>query len=116
MATSYRIYLLVVHTYLTVDLAVRLLKEKSFVKFAQSVQAIVEIITTIPLMTCFILGKDIENFWYRYFMMLDLSRIFNTYRLLNLMEGDVYPGILKIMNNMIGFVCISTGNIQVFET
>ena len=49
-------------------------------------------------------------------MMMDLCRMSLGSRMIENMEGDVLPGILLIVNNLVVFLCWSSGMIQVFET
>jgi hypothetical protein len=49
------------------------------------------------------------SIWYRLAMMNDLARLSLARRLLDLWDDEMWPGILKILNNMVFFVLWSSG-------
>lgn len=107
-AQPYQQFLFVVHIYFALDYIIRVLRRKNYVKFLRSGDSIYEILTTVPFLICLVLGLDIESLWYRICMMNDLARLSLARRLLDLWDDEMWPGILKILNNMVFFVMWSS--------
>jgi len=109
-ATTYQTYLTIVHVYFALEYLMRVMRMKTYWKFIWSSDSMIEIITTLPFLPCIFLNMSIESsFWYRFVMMNDLGRLCLARRLLNLWDDDMWPGILKILNDMIFFVLWSSG-------
>jgi len=102
--------LTIVHVYFALEYLMRVMRMKTYWKFIWSSDSMIEIITTLPFLPCIFLNMSIESsFWYRFVMMNDLGRLCLARRLLNLWDDDMWPGILKILNDMIFFVLWSSG-------
>jgi hypothetical protein len=98
-----------VHIYFALDYIIRVLRMKSYWKFIRSLDSIYELITTFPFLLIICLNVDMTSIWYRLAMMNDLARLSLARRLLDLWDDEMWPGILKILNNMVFFVLWSSG-------
>jgi len=95
---------------------VRIFREKKVGKYLQSIEFIIEVVTTLPVLILIAIGKgDLNHEYYRFFLMQDLARTYLSRRLIILIDGE-YAAIFAITNNLVFFLMWSSGIIQIFET
>jgi len=104
----YSLYLLVVHIYFLLDFCVRCFTANHFVPFLETFGSMIELLTTIPFGIMFLFAK-FDNFWFRFFIMTDLCRIYFNERLIRLIEGNMYREMLIILNNAVFLVIFASG-------
>lgn len=73
-----------------------------------------EIATSLPFCVVFFLA-DINDFWYRFIMMMDPFRIYMQLRMINYIDAHITREVLYIINNAIFLVLACTSYIAFFE-
>lgn len=104
-----------VHVYFVLDYIIRLMAAEQTIRFLTSGDSILEVLTSVPFVILYPM-YDINNWYLRFFMMLDPFRLLLGNRAINYIDQEITRPMLIILNKAVFLVVSSSAYIQFFES